>query len=89
MLKSLLWQIKKSIQLFLVEAGKEVQERLKGWQNKLVEIEKWFLELSQYAASKGKPKQKKRQKTSNDVSSHLSSYAAEVIYQFFLEVTLH
>ena len=79
--------MKKWNELFLSEVGKEVQQRLEGWQNKLDGIEKRFLELSECATSKGKQKGKKRQKVSNDVSSHLSSYAAEVVYDFFLKVT--
>ena len=72
-------------ELFLSEVEKEVQQKLDGWQNKLDGIEKGFLELSECATSKGK----KRQKVSNDVCSHSSSYAAEVVMIFFFfKITL-
>lgn len=78
--------------IIFLEVGKEVQCRLEDWQSKLQEIEQRFLELTAVCSSlvtctsKGKKRGTKKQKMSNDESSQLSDYVAEVFYHFFSKV---
>ena len=73
--------IKTKMLVFILEVGKEIQWKLDGWQRKLEEIEKKFMELS---ASNCIPKRVKKARMVKD--DQLADYTAEVVFDFFLKV---
>lgn len=76
---------------FYAEVGKEIECRLQFWQARLYEIEEKYRELLEnclpdQTLAKRKQKGRKRQKVANDASSELFNYAADIVFQFFLQV---
>ena len=67
--------------VFILEVGKEIQWKLDGWQRKLEEMEKKFMELS---APNCIPKRVKKARMVKD--DQLADYTAEVVFDFFLKV---